>query len=484
MSRLRKSSDEIISIVYRTIRKYGLFESGDSVLVGVSGGPDSVGLLHVLIEIAPTLCLKLGIAHLNHGLRGSASDREAEFVASLAERFQMAFYTEKTDVRGYRRRHKLSLEEAARHLRYRFFAKIAEQNGFDKIALGHHQDDNAELVLMYMIRGSGPLGLSGIPPLRDGGIVRPIMGLTRSQILDFLAEKKINAVSDASNTDNGFIRNRVRNRLIPVIKENYNPRIIETLNRQTCIIRDEEKWIETVVEPIFRNMVIAEQDDGITISVPELAGLHTGAKRRVIRRAIRQVKGNLRRIGFSHVAAVIRLSNRGPSLGTLDLPDRIRVARSGHFLTISREKSALRSHTRYVKDTKTASYTYTISGQAPIFIREINAYLKFAEIDRVDLSRFAPADHPVAYFDRERIRFPLVLRNVRPGDRFTPMGMIGTQKVKTYFINNKVERTRRANCPILLSRDKIIWVVGHRIDDSGKVLPSTRNVLKVELFLA
>lgn len=479
-----KSSDKFFSIVAQTIREHGLFEPGDSVLVGVSGGPDSVALLHVLIDLAPAFSLRLGIAHLNHGLRGSASDRDAAFVSSLAQQFHLECYSEKIDVRDFRRRHRLSMEEAARTVRFRFFAKIAAQHGFDKTALGHHLDDNAELVLMYMLRGSGPLGLSGIPLLRDGGIVRPLMGLTRSQIIDFLIEKKIRFVSDETNADDGFLRNRVRNRLIPVLKKNYNPRIIETLNRQSSILREEEKWLDSVVEPIFRQAVIDERDDRITISIHRIDPLHTGAKRRVIRKAIQRVKGNLRRIRFSHVDAVIRMADRGPSCGSLDLPDRIRVARRGDLLSVTREETALRRRVRRAEDTRAFSYTHTLFRPAPLFIREINAHLKFTEIDRPDLSPLAPAEHPVAYFDLDRIRFPLVIRNIRPGDRFTPMGMSGTQKVKTYFINNKVDRTRRANCPVLTSRDKIVWVVGHRIDDSRKVLPSTRNVLKVELFLA
>lgn len=484
MSRLRKNSDQIIQLVYQTIREHGLFEAGDSVLVGVSGGPDSVVLLHVLNELAPALSLRLGIAHLNHGLRRPASDREAKFVSSLAKRIQLPFYTEIADVLDYRRRYRMSLEEAARHMRYRFFSKIAEQNIFDRIATGHHQDDNAELVLMYMIRGSGPLGLSGIPPMRNGRIVRPLMGLTRSQIHDFVTEKKLDVVFDASNTDEGFIRNRVRNRLIPVIKESYNPRIIETLNRQACILRDEEKWIETVIEPMFRELTIEESDGGITISVHKTCALHIGAKRRVIRKAIHIVKGNLRRIGFPHVDAVLRLMDRGPVYGSIDLPDRIRIRRCRDLLIISKEKIPLRHRTPHSEGSQSLSFKYSVTIPGPLYIQEINARLQITEIAGSDLSYFDPLNPAAAYFDRERLHFPLLIRNVLPGDRFTPLGMTGTQKVKTYFINNKVDRSLRANCPVLLSGDNIIWVVGHRIDDSVKVLPSTRNVLKMELFLA
>ncbi len=492
MPAYHKSFSKILRTVNQTIKQFGMFQPGDSVLIGVSGGPDSVALLYLLIDLAPSLSLRLGIAHLNHGLRGLDSDYDAQFVLSLAQRLGLACYIEKIDIHRYRHRYKLSLEEAGRHIRYRFLKKIAKQNGFNKIAVGHHRDDNAEHVLMYMIRGSGPLGLSGVPPIREGMIVRPLVGLTRSQLIGFLSKKKITYVFDKSNSDDRFIRNRVRNRLIPTLKEAYNPRIVETLDRQASIIRSEEEWLETIVQQMYGQSVVDEKVESVTISIRKIYAFPVAAKRRIIRKAIYRIKGNLRCITFSHIEAVIFLMENGPAYGSLDLPDRIRAARSGDFLIFSKEKKSLRRSTWRRNPAKSVSYEYTILKPESLFIREIGARLMLTEIDRIDLPDFSLFEdkiddgvcHPVAFFDRKSVDFPMVIRNVRPGDRFVPMGMTGTQKVSKFFINNKIDPSQRAVCPVLLSRNRIIWVVGHRIDEAGKVLPSTRNILKVELFLA
>ncbi|MBW2681133.1 MAG: tRNA lysidine(34) synthetase TilS, partial [Deltaproteobacteria bacterium] len=176
-------NNKLLRIVEQTVTTYGMLKPRDSVLVGVSGGPDSVALFHLLLTFAPRFSLRLGVAHLNHCLRQNDSDKDAEFVASLAGRFDIPFYMHKANVRNYQLKNKLSLEEAARRVRYTFLNKEAEKNRFNKIALGHHFDDNAELVLMNLFRGSGPLGISGIPPVRDGKIIRPLIQSNRSEII-------------------------------------------------------------------------------------------------------------------------------------------------------------------------------------------------------------------------------------------------------------------------------------------------------------
>jgi tRNA(Ile)-lysidine synthase len=461
-----------------------MLNPGDSVLIGVSGGPDSLALLYILVELAPDLSLRLGVAHLNHGLRGPDSDDDAEFVSSISKKLNLACYTERADVRAYRDRHGLSLEEAARHVRYRFFSKTGDRNGYGKIAVGHHRDDNAELVLINMLRGSGPLGLSGIPPVRDDTIVRPLMGLSRSRIIDFLAENEIQYVSDVSNEDDRFIRNRIRHRLIPELKEKYNPKIVEILNRQSSVIRDEEEWIETIIQPIFDQVVTDTKDDSVSVSVKKINSLHVGARRRIIRKAIARVKGDIRRMTFLHIEATIRLAETGPKYGSIDLPGKIRIARAGDLMILSKGENAADRRRRPLAGIEPVPFAYTVTRPGIWFIKEIDSYFKFSETGREALSALRAFEGTVAFFDQDRVSFPLVVRNVRPGDRFRPLGMDGTQKVKKYFINNKVERTRRAKCPILLCGDRIIWLAGYRINESVKIVPGTRNVLKVELLLA
>ena len=486
-----KGCNKLLHAVEQTVKTYGMFQPGDSVLVGVSGGPDSVALLHILFTLAPRLSLRLGVAHLNHSLRQKDSDNDAEFVASLAGKLDLPCYITKEDVRKYQLENKLSLEEAARCIRYAFYNNVAVRNRFNKIALGHNEDDNAELVLMYLFRGSGLAGISGIPPVRDSQeacikIVRPLIRSTRCEIIDFLTSKGLKYVLDRSNKDTRYLRNRIRHHLIPSLKVSYNPRIVETLNRLASITRCEEEWIEDIISPLFEKSVLAVQNDKVALSVPMLDGIHVAAKRRVIRKALARVKGNLRRITFFHIDSAVRLLESGQAHGCLDLPDRIRVKRNGDILIFSKEKKALRELGGKSGETKTLDFEYKIlrPGKNPgsIFVKEIGAHLKFCEINAEDMPDIYRTGHQVAFFDIINLKFPLVLRNFRPGDRFKPLGMSGTQKVKKYFINNKVPRSERSRFPILLSGEKIVWVVGLRIDDSVKVKPSTRNVLKAEFF--
>ncbi|MBW2539729.1 MAG: tRNA lysidine(34) synthetase TilS, partial [Deltaproteobacteria bacterium] len=195
---------------------------------------------------------------------------------------------------------------------YSFFDEIVKKNRFDKIALGHHCDDNAELILMYLFRGTGPLGISGIPPVRDRRIVRPLIKITRPEIIKFLAEKRLTYVSDQSNTDTRYLRNRIRHQLMPLLKQHYNPKIAESLNRLASITQSEEEWIEEIINPMFENSVLALQNSKIILSIAELAEMHSAAQKRIIRRAIVRIKGDLKRITLAHLDAIMNLLKSGP----------------------------------------------------------------------------------------------------------------------------------------------------------------------------
>ncbi|HJO62024.1 MAG TPA: tRNA lysidine(34) synthetase TilS [Desulfobacterales bacterium] len=477
----------LLHTVEKTIATYQMFQPGDAVLVGVSGGPDSVALLHALIILAPKFPLHIGIAHLNHSLRGKDSDHDAQFVKSLAKQLNLSIFQKKIDVRKCQDNNGGSLEEVARDLRNAFYHKVAEKKGFSTIALGHQADDNAELILLYICRGSGALGATGISPVREVSgkvkkIVRPLIRVGRSEIMGFLEQNRLPYVSDESNKDLTFLRNRIRHQLIPNLKSSYNPKIIDALNRFGLILSAEEEWAEVVIDSVFKKTILAKQDDLMILSAKRIAELHIAAQRRIIRKGIETVKGDLRRIQYSHIEAIVRLLKKGPMNGTLDLPDRIRILRGYERLLISKEKDDLRKF-------KTGfgivlSFEYKMLSPGSLFIKEADISIKFSEIEAEDLTNVRKTGGSVVFMDKDKLSFPLTIRNVKPGDRFTPLGMTGTQKVKSFFINNKVPRPKRWVCPIMLSREKIMWVVGHRIDESVKVMPSTRRVLKAELFLA
>jgi tRNA(Ile)-lysidine synthase len=477
---------KILSKVEHTLITHRMVQKGDTVVVGVSGGPDSVALLHILLALAPKFSFQVAIAHLNHCLRRDESERDEGFVVSLAEQLDLPLHVERQDVRYYQKSHRLSLEEAARQVRYCFYDDIASKFGYQKIALGHHSDDNAELILMYLLRGSGPLGLSGIPPLRDARIIRPLIDIKRSEILDFIAVRSLDCVLDSSNEDSQYLRNRVRNRLIPQLKAEYNPQIIDSLNRLALILDAEHRWIESLIQPIFEKVVVFEKQSRIGFDIEQLNQHNIAVRRRLIRKAVLKVKGNLRRLAFVHVEAALKLAQKTAASAALDLPDRIRISRQNNVLIISKEAQNLRHLASAPLLSSTPDYAYRLSKAGEIYINEAALKIRFSEIplEQTPDWRLSGQGTSTAYFDMDKIHFPLVIRNFRPGDRFSPLGMSGRQKLNKFFIDHKVSRDDRKKCPILLSRNEIIWVVGHRLDNAAKIGPQTRRILKAEVSLA
>jgi tRNA(Ile)-lysidine synthase len=475
---------KILHIVRQTISDHRMCTPGDAVLVAVSGGPDSVALAHVIFTLAAEYSLRPAIAHLNHGLRGGDSERDAEFVIALARKLDMPIYTEKQDVLAFQRSHRLSLEEAGRRLRYDFFDAVSSKYRFNKIALGHHSDDNAELVLMNLLRGSGPLGLSGIAPVRGRKIVRPLIRLRRAEIINYLTEKKLLCVTDTSNTDPAFLRNRIRHHLIPQLQTAYNPRIIESLNRLGEIMRAENRWFDDTLEPVLEQCVSFRASQKISLALHDLNQLPQPVKRRIIRKAIHGVKNDLRRITLLHVDAILHLIEKGRVSGRLNLPDDILVTRNTNDVTIEKKTNVGKQNDYGNLQTSSADYQYSIPAAGTVLIKEADVSIKLWEIDAQDLSDIRNTEANVAFFDLDLLLFPLLVRNHRPGDRFSPLGVNGTQKVKKYFIDHKIPAAQRRKCPLLLSGGNIIWIAGHRIDNAVKVGPQTRRVLRVELLLA
>ena len=479
-----KAEKKVLAKVAQTIAEHRMLVAGDAVLIAVSGGMDSVAMVSILQTLAMDFSIQLAIAHLNHSLRREESDRDADFVAEIAGRLELPFYIEKKNVNHFRHTARLSLEEAARALRYEFLEETAAGNGFNKIATGHHGNDNAELVLMNLLRGSGPLGLSGIAPVRDGKIIRPLIDLNKSEILDYITEKKLAFVTDSSNSDLSFRRNRIRHHIIPALEKSYNPAVVDTINRLGSIMRSEDQWLEYILEKDYSRCTAVDACGFVNIDLNCFKGLATAAKRRVVRRAIRSVKNDLRRITLLHVDAVLRLIDSRPGAGCLNLPDGILITLGAEALTIKKETDLTPASTGKPDETAMIDYIYTIAAPGMISIKETGQSIKLSEIGTDELPDFEDIVPNIAFFDMDNLRFPLVVRNFRPGDRFSPLGISGTQKVKKFFIDHKIPAPQRRKCPLLLSRDKIIWIAGHRIDNCAKVVSATSRIVKAELLLA
>lgn len=330
----------------------GMLGKQERILMGISGGPDSVALARVLVELRKTLGLSLGLAHLNHGLRGEESLRDEAFVREFSKSHDLPLIIETRDIKSMAKDTGLSLEEAGRNARYDFFSRAAKEEGYTQIALGHNWDDHVELVLMNILRGTGTRGLRGIPPIRAGHIIRPLIQTPKTEIIGFLARIGQDFVTDSSNTDPAFLRNRVRHRLIPMLEKEFNPDIKTGLNRLSQILSMEDDFMTEQTDLAFKTVVTKAEGSQITLSISNLVNLHPAIANRILRRSICQIKQNLRQISHTHIQDILGLIHTAEAGKSLDLPGQIRVYKTKNRLCIKKEDLPLRELGRIQKAKK------------------------------------------------------------------------------------------------------------------------------------
>jgi len=443
-----------------------MISEGDSVIVAVSGGPDSVCLLHVLFELKDELHIHLVVAHFDHGLRPVDDESETVFVRGLVESLDLPFETAKGHLLAKKTRG--SREEVARNARYAFLERVRKKHKAQKIALGHNLNDQAETILMRLLRGSGPSGLTGIPPCRDGSIIRPLIEIERPEIENYLKKKKLVSVTDSSNLKTDYLRNKIRLELMPLL-EQHQPRLVRLLGQTAEILRDEDDYLERIAEAWLKKEVTQNSDNTFQFFTPSFLALPVGLGRRVIRNLIEKVKKDLRRISWDHIEAIQRLAQAEKPQATLNLPGRLTVKRTYDHLIFSASVKR-----------KPRPFHYTLDGPGTYDLKEIGRTISVEESkNRTGLRLRGSAW--TAFLDAEKLRFPLTLRTFKAGDRFIPFGMRGHKKLKDLFVDLKVPMERRHSTPILCCDNTPVWVCGFRIDERFKVEPETQNVLKLVL---
>ena len=452
--------------VLSTILDHNMVEPGDVVVVAVSGGADSVCLLRVLSKLRDTLCMSLIVAHLNHGLRPLEDKKETEFVAGLAGIFNLPFASEKAH--NLVRVPGTSFEEKARIIRYSFFEKILSEHDAQKVALGHSMNDQAETVLMNLLRGSGPKGLSGIPPIRDNRYIRPLIQVTRDEIHAYLKDQNMSFIVDSSNLDKKYLRNKIRLDLIPLLL-GYQPRFIEHLGALASLCREKTHSIEEEARTFLKKATLHSSQDAIDLSVSVLKDLPMSTQFDVIREAIKQIRGTLRRINREHVRAVRDLINNPKPQVRTNLPEKLVVIKTYERLRFATDLED------EIKD-----FSCQLEHMGSIHIPEINQTLFLKEGTKRDFSESFLSPR-VAFMDLEKIEWPLSVRNFRVGDKFMPLGLKGSKKVKDVFIDKKISSEERKRILILTSGNDIIWVCGIQIDDRYRVRDSTKRILRCEV---
>jgi tRNA(Ile)-lysidine synthase len=452
----------------QAVARHGLIAPGDAVLVGVSGGPDSTALLHLLHARAARLRLRLAVGHLDHGLRPESAG-DAAAVARMAAVLGLACHLERADVEALRRRTRMSVETAAREARFDFFRRTAERHGYTRVALGHHAGDNAETLLLNLLRGSGRRGLGGIRPLRDGLYVRPLLRAQRRDIEAFLAARNLAFLSDHTNLDASIRRNRIRHELIPLLERDYRPGALAALSRAAELLAEEDAWIDELTAPLLTGLLRATAPGRLELEAAGFDRLPPAAQRRILRGALQRVQGGLRRVGFEHLEAA--------RAGACRLPGGLRVTRTGTAIVIEHSVAPARPGPA----APPPQWEYRLPACGTLRIPETGEVLRLAETPPTGA---AGGDPFRVLLDADALAFPLTLRNRRPGDRFHPLGAPGSQTLKKFFIDHKVPDEERRRCPLLVSGDRIVWVAGHRVDERARVRPETRRVLAAERSIA
>jgi tRNA(Ile)-lysidine synthase len=446
--------------ILRAIERYPMFCAGDLALVAVSGGPDSVAMLHALHSLSGKLDISLHIAHLNHGIRGDESNYDEDYVCNLAHSYNIPITVERADVPAIKADLNLGEEEAARLVRYKFLHNTATELNAHKIAVGHNANDRAESVLLNIIRGCGLEGLASIKPI-NGKIVRPLIDTTRDEIERYVAIHALPCRIDSTNFDTAYARNRIRHELIPILQRDYNPQIINALLRLAQIAVDQTD----VMNAAAKSADNAIRYDG-DIDAALLADLPDGLISHILRGEIERIKGDLIDISFENINNVLEGLKNGCDF-TINLPPGdIYVTRAGNSLKVWQAQMPV-----HIEPFECA---IAIPGKTPIAAAGV--VLDCSLIENPKPAKLQPNE---VIIDIDAVAGELKARSVRPGDRISPMGMTGSKKLQDVFVDKKIPRRRRATAVVVCDDEKILWVVGIVASELGKVSVQSRKGIRI-----
>jgi tRNA(Ile)-lysidine synthase len=471
---------DLLDRVEREIEAERLFEKNDVIVMAVSGGPDSVALLHMLFSLSERWGWKLIVAHLNHGFRGEESAREARFVAELAASMGLPCEAAYLDVPKYIEETGKNPQAAARELRYRLLHRTALLHGANRIALAHHADDQAETVLMRLLRGTGPAGLSGIPRRRkenDVELVRPLLRIYKLEILEYCKANNFHYCEDSSNLKRDYFRNEIRLDLLPMLQQRYNVQLPQGLNRLSDMMAAENSFLEAQTKALFEQFVDKENDCA-KWSRKWFSGVHVALQRRLIKLILNYLALEENIIDYLKLEqmrdAVIR---EEPSNLSLDV---------GGHVKLTREYDRISLHIYVVPP---LPYGYTLQfGEELLDIPETGASLECVWLENSlhdwEAHLSAP-DRNAAWFDAEQLQSPLYVRSRATGDRMKLYGLNGSKKVKDIFIDAKIPPSRRCRIPVIADNTgTIIWLPGVRRSSHAQVSAETKLILFMKLIFS
>ncbi len=460
-------------------------------MVGVSGGPDSLCLLHVLKRLRESYGIELHVAHLDHRIRGSESEGDAAFVAGLAEEWGLPASVEARDVPRLARESKLAIEEAARQARYAFLSQVALAVGAKRIAVGHHADDQTETIVMHWLRGAGLAGLRGMLPQTDLGgmrlgaawpdhppldlqLIRPLLETTRAEIEAYCRQHGLKPRFDRSNLDTTYYRNRLRHELIPYL-ESYNPNIREVVRRSAQVISADYDFLQAELERVWPTVVFSESSEAVTFDLERWRALPTSQQRSTLREAVHRLRRSLRNINWIHIEnALLALMNK-PAGTQVTLPQGLMLTIGYHDFTVADQG--------YVPE---VDWPLLLVEALPVAVPGVTElpdsdwYLEAALVGREEVGQdYLDNPNPwQAFLDYDKTGSELALRQRQTGDCFQPLGLSGHEKsLHAFMIDVKIPRSLRGFVPIVASPRHIVWIAGWRIDERTKITSETERVL-------
>jgi tRNA(Ile)-lysidine synthase len=482
---MRQEEDTLLKTVRQTISHRRLLCGGEKVLIAVSGGADSLCLLHLLWRLQEELSLSLHVGHVNHLLRGEEAAEDARHVEEVSERLGLTADVIEVDVKVLARKNKLSIEDAGRQARYQALEEMAERTGAGCIALGHTADDQVETILLNFLRGGGPEGLAGMPVSRElsGGrrIIRPLIEVTKAETEAYCEKQGLVPRLDATNLEMFARRNRIRHELLPMLRKEQ-PALEKLLLRQAEIFRAEDEFLRNLAEAALRETTLESESERIVLSIGKLNDLPLPLGRRVVREALRNLRLGRLPLSLDQVERVLNLAHHGSTGKRLSLGDGLSAEKEYERLLLSRTRVKSRKR---LSDRRESGIEHCALLQIPGEVEFAGQRLEAEKINPGQLANLhADEGGRIAFLDAARIGNveALAVRFPRPGDRFIPLGAPGQMKLSDFFINRKVPRPQRSKILLVCCEEKIAWVVGHRIDDRFKVTNETQEILRLELL--
>ncbi|UWD49298.1 tRNA lysidine(34) synthetase TilS [Clostridioides difficile] len=456
----------IFDKVLSTINKHNLIQKGDKIVLGLSGGPDSVCLLHVLNRLKKDFNIEIYAAHLNHQIRGIEAQKDALYVSKLCEDMGIVFFVKSINVPKYCENEGLSLEEGARKLRYEMFYEIKDKIKANKIAIGHNLNDQAETVMMRIMRGTGLKGLKGIDYIRDNCIIRPILDVERIDIEEYCKAYNLNPRIDKTNLENIYTRNKIRLDLLPYMKDNFNSNVIESIVRMSNSLKSDNDYIEKEAEAKFKEVSNIKEKSFVEINLEDFVCLHDAIKVRVLRNSIKHILGDTNFVDQRHIEDIMSLESDSKVNKMITLPRNIFVYRKKDSIILTNEEIV----------TEEIEFYYNIPSNGFIKIKELKQIIE-TQVMSIDRYKSMKLDNSSKGFDFNKVKGGIVIRSRRQGDKIKLA--VGSKKVKDLFIDLKIPREERCKIPIITDSEGIICVGDYKISENYKIDESTKEVLKI-----